>query len=152
MISGCFSGGQLYLGGGSTGRGQASKSVLTCSLKDLSQPQSLGVKIQSLFSANKPGLWREINKLPVTQFTLTTPGGHLLAIGGKDDSGNPTADVHYFDHESDTWHILTDKMKMKRYDCLAVVFPENQILIVGGRMSYFDPIDSVEMASLSVKQ
>ena len=149
VISGCFFGGQLYLGGGSAGRGQTSKSVLTCSLRDLSQPQSLGTKIQSFFSASKPEVWREINELPVTQFTLTILGGHLLAIGGKDDLGNPTADVHCYDHKSNTWHVIT-KMKNKRYECLTAVFPENQILVVGGRMSYLDPIDSVEIASLSI--
>ena len=102
MISETICGDQLYLGGGYIGVGKASKSVLKCSLTDLLQPKSLGVRLRTLSLTTKPGVWRKIKNLPVTQSTLTTLGGHLLAIGGWSDSHGPTADVHCYDHQTDS--------------------------------------------------
>ena len=85
-ISATICGDQLYLGGGYDEGGKRSQSVLTCSLPDLLRPQSLGAKLRTLSLANKPGVWRHIKDLPVSRSTLTTLGGHLIAIGGTDDS------------------------------------------------------------------
>ena len=147
LISGTICGDQLYLGGGFIGVGEPSRSVLTCSLTDLLPPQSLGVRLRTLSPATKPGVWREIKNLPVTGSTLATLGGHLLAIGGCSDSDDPTADVHCYDHQTDSWHVVS-KMKNKRYQSmsLSAVLPEDQLLIVGGVGSK----TSVEIGSLPV--
>ena len=142
-ISGTICGDQLYLGGGYIALGGVSKSVLTCSLTDLLSPQSLGVRLHTLSQATKPGVWREIKNLPVTWSTLTTLGGHLLAIGGMSDSYDPTADVHRYDHQTDSWHVIT-KMKNKRYLSLSAVLYEDLLLVVGGGGSN----TSVEIGSL----
>ena len=139
VISGTICGDQLYLGGGVIGVGEQSKSVLTCSLTDLLPPQSL------LSLATKPGVWQEIMNLPVTGSTLTTLSGHLLAIGGRSDSHGPTADVHRYNHQTNSWHVIT-KMKNKRSRPLSVVLPEEQLLVVGGWGSQ----SSVEIGSLPV--
>ena len=131
MISGTICGDQLYLGGGYIEWGEPSKSVLTCSLTDLLPPQSLGVRLRTLFLATKPRVWRKIKNLPVTGSTLTTLGGHLLAIGGVSDSHGPTADVHCYDRQTDSWHVIS-KMKNKRSCPLSAVLPEDQLLVVGG--------------------
>ena len=144
-ISGTICGDQLYLGGGFIEVGVPSKSVLTCSLTDLLPPQSLGVRVRTLFLATKPGVWREIKNLPVIQSTLTTLGGHLLAIGGMSDSDSPTADVHRYDHQTDSWHVVS-KMKNKRYQPLSAVLPEDELIVVGGYRSK----TSVEIGSLPV--
>ena len=145
VISGTIYGDQLYLGGGCIGGNEASKSVLTCSLTDLLPPQSLGVRLRTLSLATKPGVWREIKNHPVTGSTLTTLGGHLLAIGGRSDSHGPTADVHRYDHQTDSWNVIS-KMKNKRYLSLSAVLPEDQLIIVGGLGSE----KSVEIGSLPV--
>ena len=145
VILGTICGDQLYLGGGYIGWNEPSKSVLTCSLTDLLPPQSLGARLRTLFLATKPGVWQEIENLPVTRSTLTTLGGHLLAIGGRSDSHDPTADVHCYNHQTDSWHVVS-KMKNKRYESLSAVFPEDQLLIVGGVGSS----TSVEIGSLPV--
>ena len=153
LISGTICGDQLYLGGGYIGLGKPSKSVLTCSLTDLLPPQSLGVSLRTLSLATKPGVWLEIKNLPVTRSTLTTLGGHLLAIGGWSDSHDPTADVHRYDHQTDSWHVVS-KMKNKRSQPLSAVLPEDQLLVVGGygsMTSYaFESTTSVEIGSLPV--
>ena len=135
-ISGTICGDQLYLGGGCIRVGEPSKpskSVLTCSLTDLLQPKSLGVRLRTLSLATKPGVWREIKKLPVTWSTLTTLGGHLLAIGGESDVlfSDPTANVHCYNHQTNSWHVVS-KMMTQRYHLLSAVLPGDQLLIVGG--------------------
>ena len=151
-ISGTICGDQLYLGGGIvrySGVGESYKSVLTCSLTDLLPPQSLGVRLRTIFLAIRPRVWWEIENLPVTRSTLTTLGGHLLAIGGWNGSHGPTADVHCYDHQTDSWHVIT-KMMNKRYQPLSAVLPEDQLLIVGGYDKTYTSMTSVEMGSLPV--
>ena len=87
-------------------------------------------------------MWRYAQDLPVTESTLITLGGHLLAIGGEDDSGKETADVHCYDTHMDSWQVVS-KMKNKRRLCLAAVLPEDSLLVVGGWGKY-----SVEIGSL----
>ena len=147
-ISATICGDQLYLGGGNGEGDNPSQSVLTCSLPDL-RPQSLGAKLRTLSLANKPGVWRYINELPVTRSTLTTLGGHLVAIGGKDDSDNPTTDIRRYNPQTDSWHVIM-KMKTKRSLPLVAVLPEDQLIIVGGGDSSRRSMDSVEIGSLPV--
>ena len=147
-ISATICGDQLYVGGGYGKGDKPSQSVLTCSLPDL-RPQSLGAKLRNLSLANEPGVWRYIKDLPVTRSTLTTLGGHLVAIGGTDDSYNSTADVRRYDPQTDSWHVIM-KMKTKRYRPLVAVLPEDRLIIVGGCDSSWRPTDSVEIGSLPV--
>ena len=91
-------------------------------------------------------MWRHVRDLPVTESTLIPLGGHLLAIGGEDDSGKETADVHCYDTHTDSWQVVS-KMENKRSLCLAAVLPEDCLLVVGGRCGSL-PIDSVEIGSL----
>ena len=136
LISGTIYEGQLYLAGGYDESSEASKSVLTCSLTDLLQPQSLAAKLHTLSLADKTGVWRQARGLPVTSSTLTTLGGHLLAIGGKDDSGKSTAAVHCYDACTDSWHVVS-QMKIMRYRCLVAAVPEHRLLVVGGSVAAF---------------
>ena len=149
QISATICGDQLYLGGGYGEGDKPSKSVLTCSLPDFLRHQSLGAKLRTLSLANKPGVWRHIKELPVTRSTLTTLGGHLVVIGGKDDSNNPIADVRRYDPQTDSWHVIM-KMKNKRYLPLVAVLPEDRLIIVGGWNASRRSMDSVEIGSLPV--
>ena len=148
-ISGTICGDQLYLAGGSVGFGEQSKSVLTCSVTDLLSPPSLAAGLRTLSLADKTGVWRHVQELPVTQSTLITLGGHLLAIGGRDDSGRDTANVHCYDTHTDSWQVVS-KMKNKRHLCLAAVLPEDCLLVVGGYCGY-KSTDSVEIGSLELQ-
>ena len=149
QISATICGDQLYLVGGYDEGDKPSKSVLTCSLPDLLQPQSLGAKLHTLSLANKPGVWRHIKELPVILSTLTTLVGHLVAIGGRDDSNNPTGDVRRYDTQTDSWHVII-KMKTKRSLPLVAVLPEDRLIIVGGFNASRLCTNSVEIESLPV--
>ena len=136
LLSGIVCGDSLYLAGGITGYSR-SKSVFTCSLPDLWQPETLGSRIrQTLIRSN---VWKEINSLPVTESTLASFGGHLLAIGGYDDLWKAafnltpiTNNVYRYDSHTDSWHVIS-QMKNKRSQCLAVTLPEDRLIVMGGR-------------------
>ena len=134
----------LYLAGGFI-EDYGSKSVFTCSLHDLLQPETLGSKIRRTLT--RSNVWKEISSLPVTHSTLASFDGHLLAIGGEDDSGNPTNDVYRYDSHTDSWHVIS-QMKKKRSWCFTITFPEDQFIIVGGCKDngiFARATDSVEM-------
>ena len=131
----------LYLAGGFSGFSH-SKSVFTCSLPDLLQPETLGSRIRRKLTRST--VWKEISSLPVTRSTLASFGGHLLAIGGRDDSWNRTTDVYRYDSHTDSWHVIS-QMKNKRSQCLAVTLPEDQLIVVGGLTGIVKTIDRVEI-------
>ena len=140
-LSGIVCGDSLYLAGGITGYSW-SKSIFTCSLPDLWQPETLGSRIRQTLT--RSNVWKEISSLPITHSTLASFGGHLLAIGGKDDSWNPTIDVYRYDSHTDSWHVIS-QMKNKRSQCLVVTLPEDQLIVVGGWTGIGGGTDSVEI-------
>ena len=148
LMSATTYGDHLYLAGGYDESGEISKSVLTCSLTDL-PPQSLGAKLlRTLSLANKTGVWRQARDLPVTSSTLTTLGGHLLAVGGKDDSDKHTAAaVRRYDARTDSWNVVS-QMKSARFRCLAVALPEDRLLVVGGFTTGGGRTDSLEIGCI----
>ena len=141
LLSGVVSGDSLYLAGGIAG-GSGSKSVFTCSLPDLWQPKTLGSRIRQTLT--RSNVWKKINSLPVIRSTLASFDGHLLAIGGENDSGNPTTDVYRYDSHTDSWHVIS-QMQNERSQCLAVTLPENKLIVVGGRKFIRMVADSVEI-------
>ena len=152
LASGTICGDKLYLAGGCVGVGEPTKSVVTCSVSDLLSPPSLGASSLSL--ANKTGVWQRAGDLPVTESTIVTLGGHLLAVGGVDDSRRDTDAVHCYDNHTDSWRVVSE-MKEPRYRCLAAVLPGDQLLVVGGNVhlgatseGLFITCDTVEIASL----
>ena len=145
-------GDHLYLAGGYDKNGEASTSVLTCSLTDLLPPQSLGAKLhrvrRTLFLADKTGVWRQARNLPIFHATLTILelGGHLLAIGGEDNTRKFTAAVHCYDARTDSWNVVS-QMKGARSRCLAAALPEDRLLVVGG-LTTVGATDSLEIGHI----
>jgi hypothetical protein len=115
-LSTAVCGDTLYLAGGNTGP-SLSKSVFACSLPALVM--------------ESPDAWKEVKGLPVVRSTLTSCGGHLLAIGGKDDSENPVSDVYRYDPHTDSWNVVSH-MKNRRYRCLACTLADSRIIVIGG--------------------
>ena len=138
FLSGTVCGDTLYLAGG-----LSSKSVFACSLPDLlTSSNSFG----SIILSEHQNVWKEVSSLPVTRSTLASFNGHLqlLAIGGMDDSGNPTSDVYRYDPHTDSWNVIS-QMKNKRSYCLAVTLPEDHLIVVGGYTQGDKLTDSVEI-------
>ena len=142
-LSGTVCGDTLYLAGGLRDS-TPSKSVFACSLPDLlTLSNSLGSRIRRTLSQHQ-NVWKEVSSLPVVRSTLASFNDHLLAIGGRDDSGNCTSDVYRYDPHTDSWNDVS-QMKIKRSSCLAVTLPEDHLIVVGGWTKDGKNIDSVEI-------
>ena len=143
-LSATVCGDTLYLAGGFSPVHTPSKSVFTCSLSDLlTSSNSLGSKIRRTLPQSQ-NVWKEISSLPVVHSTLASFNGQLLAIGGKDDSGNPTTNVYRYDSHTNSWNVIS-QMKNKRSWCLAVTLHEDHLIVVGGFTQYNIITDSVEI-------
>ena len=144
LLTATVFGDRLYLAGGYP----RSKSVFTCSLPHLLPPDTLGSRLQRQTLSPSQNVWKKVSSLPVTDSTLVSFGGHLLAVGGRDDSDNPTSHVYRYNSTTDSWTLAT-RMKKKRYRCLAVTLPDNQLIVVGGNTNKvalgYAPTQSVEI-------
>ena len=120
---------RLYLGGGLSSFGMATKSVLECEVEDLikTQPPSLASRL-GLSRSHK--VWREVASLPVRGSSLVTFQGHLLAVGGAAGAG-PTPDVRQYDAATNSWNV-TSQMRVRRCWCLAMVLSNNTLMVAGG--------------------
>ena len=129
-LSGIARGNSLYLAGGFNGISQT-KSVFTCSLNDLLHQKTFVSRVRETFSrVDKVHPWKQIDSLPVKGSTLALLSGHLLAIGGQDDTRNSTTDVYRYDSHTDSWCVII-QMKYKRSLCFAVTLPIDKLVIVG---------------------
>ena len=113
----------LYLAGGFSSDYTPSKSVFASSIPDLLQTTTS--------SSVKGTAWKEIGSLPVVRSTLIIFGGQMLAVGGRDDSNRPTSNFFRYNVHTDSWNV-TSQMMTKRSFCLAVSFPQDRIIVVGG--------------------
>ena len=120
-------GDRLYLAGGFP----RSKSVFTCSLPHLLPPDTLGSRLQRQTLSPSQNVWKRVSSQPVTDSTLVSFGGHLLAVGGGDDSINPTSHVYSYNSTTDSWTLAT-RMKKNNSRCFAVTLPDSQLVVVGG--------------------
>ena len=148
MISATVCGDRLYLSGGFVGRDVESMSVLTCSLTALvpSHGQPLETGLQNL-SLARSTIWQRVRELPVTQCTLATLSGHIIAIGGKDTARKPTTDILMYDYSTDSWQVI-GKMEIARRLCFVIVFPDDKIHILGGD----PPTDVVEIGTFHISR
>ena len=151
-VSAITCGDSLYLAGGITDGYSPSQSIFTCSLSNLKQPERRRSILRRTYSSSsgkssyssKSNIWKEIRSLPEISSTLASVGGHLLALGGCDDSWNPTTHVYRYDSLTDSWRVVS-QMKNKRSSCFAVTLPEDRLIVVGGVKSLGDESDSVEI-------
>ena len=135
-------GDRLYLGGGFSSGGAATKSVLECEVKDLLQSQ-LPFQASKIGLSRRPQVWREVAPLPVTWSSLVTFQGHLLAVGGE--GADSTSEVREYDAATNSWNVIS-QMRVQRCSSLAVVLPNNTLMVCGGFTSGHTT-NSVEIAN-----
>ena len=123
------------------------KSVYSCILNSLllsAGSASLGGRLVStLARSNRGSIWNRVADLPITLSTGVTLHDQLLAIGGRDSDNKPTTAVHVYQPTTNSWKVIS-RMTTPRYCCLAAVLPDNQLMVVGGRISDSRKYDSVE--------
>ncbi len=125
--------------------GAHNQAVLTCSLTALLQsclPQSP--------RPHTPSVWQCVTDIPVYESTCVSFNGELVAVGGCDSASNPTDNVHTYNPATDSWNVI-NRMNTARRSCLAVVLPEDGLMVVGGLTSpsYYVLCSSVEIATCS---
>ena len=116
-------GDQLYMLGGldipDHGR---SKSVLTCSLTKL---------LQSYSGMSSDSVWHRIADVPVYCSTCAAVSGELVAVGGEDAEYRNKSAIYKYHSTTDSWDIISNMPTARRYP-LVVVFPTNEMMVVGG--------------------
>ena len=122
-------GGHVYLLGGLTVN-ESSRRVHSCSLGCLMESASSRPRGNRVRACD---VWNNtVADLPVYDSTCVSFRGTLLAIGGRDEQYNPTAAVHRYIPETNSWEVVSH-MERRRYQCFAIVVPNScQIMVVGG--------------------
>ena len=95
-------------------------------------------------------VWRKVAAPPVTQTTCACVSfhGRLLTIGGEDSDRKITSAIHMYNRITDSWEIIS-YMEIPRWQCMAAVLPNNQLMVVGGFTGEdFSDTDSVEFATV----
>ena len=115
--------------------------IYVCSIDDL---------IRSCKRRNAK-LWSIVDCPPVVDPAFVSINGQLLAIGGRDSKGKPSAAVylHHPISATEKWEVISH-MEKARYKCVAAVLPSNEIMVVGGGMYMYErPVDLTEIASIN---
>ena len=73
----------------------------------------------------------------------------LLAVGGIGSNKKPTTAVHMYNPATDSWEVISH-MGTPRFACIAAIFPDNQLIVVGGYTGIVST-DSVEFASIDLE-
>ena len=111
-------GDQLYMLGGFDDNGKT-KSVLTCSLKEL------------LHGSKMSGVWNRVADVPTTRSTCAAVNGCLLAVGGLDAQNRKTSAIYMYSSSINSWELISN-MPTPQYDRLVAVLPNNEMMAVGG--------------------
>ena len=92
--------------------------------------------------------WTTVAAPPVIHTTCVSIHGQLLAIGGEDSDGKPTSAIRMYNPTTHSWEVISH-MATPRWDCIAAVLPNNQLMVVGGfTENFFSSTDSVEIATI----
>jgi hypothetical protein len=142
-------GDQLYMLGG-----LGNVSVYACSVSALlqtcTQKSLVGtLKCAVSLSNSSSGVWSKLPHLPVEESTCVTFCGQLLAVGGMESKKSTTV-VYMYSQATNSWNVISH-MATARTDCFAAVFPNNQLMVVGGTTETdgkWTDLDSVEFGSL----
>ena len=129
----------LYLAGGVTGYLDSGGVLHYRNFNSL-----FSCSTDNLVSLARHNVWRKSSSLPVTRTTLVSFGGHLLAVGGRDDDfGKPTNSVYRYKYRTDSWTVASH-MKIDRSRCLAASLSDDSLMVVGGSRGDMDS-NSVEI-------
>ena len=128
-MSATVCGGRLYLLGGYNKNYNSTHAVLTCTLDSLIR--SCHPPSQTPPHTSEASIWQRVADIPVSLSTCTTLNGRVLAVGGWDSHYNPTAAVHMYNPDSDSWLVLGN-MHPAGCDCLVVELRDCIIAVGGG--------------------
>ena len=136
FASATICGDHLYMLGGNDDKDKT-KSVLTCSLTELLQSSSSSLSV-----------WYRVADAPAYYSTCAAVNGQLLAVGGGDEYDGATTVIHKYNQRTNTWDHISDTPSAK-YFCHVAILPTNEMMAVGGAVSFGSFSDKVEIATCS---
>ena len=114
-------GDQLHMLGGYDETHAGTKSAWTCSITELLLDQT-----------SNPMTWCKIADTPFHCSTCAALDGELFAVGGMSMKDNKAVDTVYkYNPSIDSWDLFSC-MPTARRESLVAVFPNNEIVVVGG--------------------
>ena len=127
-------GDRVYVAGG-WDQEKDTKSVFTCSLSALLQPQTTAV-------------WHPIESLQVEYSTCVALNGQMLAVGGYDSDKKDTKNIYSYNTDNNSWEAISQMLTARRW-CLVAVLPGKKVMVVGGEIKELSKcVDNVEIATV----
>ena len=139
-------GDRVYLLGGYDKGGVRTRSVYSCSLTALLLSGRSGL-VRALSRSSSYDIWTRVADLPVSQSTAVSLRDQLIAVGGRDSTDQPTSAIHRYDSSTNSWEVISH-MATARSKCLAVVLPDNKLMVVGGKINDYALTASVEFSKV----
>ncbi len=135
-------GNTLYLMGGYDHTGGATKTVYHVDLNELIA--------KALSNLDTPIVWQTLQEVPLLCSAPLNIGSSLLAVGGRDDRGNPNLSIHLYQPDTRRWVKVGD-LPTARYFCTCSVLPSGEVVVAGGQTKTFISynIQTVDFFSLS---
>ena len=131
---------QMTTCGGCIYLANSDNKVFSCSVEDL---------LKSTNSSDC-SVWTRLASIPTPQgSSLARLRGRVLAIGGDDGACNPTGAIHCYDAATNSWSVIGE-MPTPRSEVLTAVLPSNELVVVGGHVSFtisFTTYTTTEIAS-----
>ena len=102
--------------------------------------------------AQQQSVWTMLPDLPHRYSALTSINigeGTLLALGGFDDEGSPSHDIHAYNPSTKSWMIV-GRLPQTCYDATAELLPSGQVILIGGRDMRLNWLKTVHIGALEV--
>ena len=113
---------QMTVCGGCIYSAKLDGNTFSCSVESL---------LKSVDSRDGGSVWTTIDNIPVTDSSLVTLKGRMLAIGGIATRQLDHGLIHCYDAVIDSWGVIGE-MPTPRSQVLTAVLPSNELVVVGG--------------------
>ncbi len=132
----------VFILGGWYSQNTPTCSVLTCNVEEL---------IRSTRDVDGGGtacVWNRIADLPVLKSTCICYHGHLITLGGVDETNKAINYIYRYDHASNSWRVI-GHLSIPRGQAYVSLLPSDEILVVGGHKGYYiNKIYEVEILNI----
>ena len=103
---------------------------------------------KALPNLDTPTLWQTLQEVPLVRSAPLSIGRSLLAVGGRDDSVNPSSSIHLYQPDTRRWVKVGD-LPTARDCCTCSVLPSGEVIVAGGLTDSFLYIQTVHFFSIS---
>ncbi len=103
---------------------------------------------KALSYLNAPTLWQTLQKVPLAFSAPLSIGRSLLAVGGREDTHNPSSSIHLYQPDTSRWVKVGD-LPTSQYCCTCSVLPSGEAIVTGGRPNSFTTFTTVDFFSIN---